>query len=102
LNFKVKNIGICNILEIPIICHIFSKYNSLKGSPSKMGDFLHTGEANQICAKAEAGALAGSNANTGGHGVEDGEHHRGKHGESGDLIHGERLLGDEDSGGGDH
>ncbi len=68
----------------------------------KMGGFLHAREAHQIGAESEAGALAGRNTNTRAHRIKDGKHNRGEHGEGGHLIEGERLLGDEDRGGGDN
>ncbi len=67
-----------------------------------MGEFLHAGEAHQIGAQSEAGALAGCNTNTRAHRVKDGEHNRGEHGEGGHLIEGESLLGDEDRSGRDN
>lgn len=55
------------------------------------------GEANQVGAQTEAGTLARRNADARADGVKDSEHHRGEHGQSGNLLHRQSLLGDVDS-----
>jgi len=64
---------------------------------SKMGDFLHSREADQICSKSESCPLSCSNTNTWRHSIQDSEHDRGQNGQSGDLVKRECFLRDKDS-----
>ena len=53
------------------------------------------GESNQVGANTKGGALSCRNTHGGAHSVQDSEDNRGEDGQGGDLIHGERLAGDE-------
>ncbi len=55
-------------------------------------------EANQLGTDTEAGTLAGHNTHAGAEDVQYCEHGRRRDGDGHDLVHGQRLLGDEDQG----
>jgi len=86
----------------PLICHIFIKCTLPLIFHSKMGDFLHTREANEICAESKTSSLTCCNTDTWRDGIEDGEDDRGEDGEGRDLIERKRLLRDKDSSGSNH
>ena len=67
-----------------------------------MGDFLHTGKADQICAESKTCALSCSDTNRGAHRVKDGKHDRGENREGRDFIKWQSLLGDKDRSSGNH
>ena len=60
------------------------------------------GEPDKVGADTERGALACRNAHGGTYSIKDGKDNRGENGEGRDLIHGERLAGDEQGRRSDH
>ena len=68
----------------------------------KNGYLQTCGEAHQICAQSEAGALSCSNTDRGRDRVKNGKNDGGEHSERGDLIQRQGALRDEDGGGGDN
>ena len=68
----------------------------------KNGYLQTCGEANEICAQSEAGALSCSNTDRGRDCIKNGKNDGGEHGERGDLIQRQSTLRDEDGSGGDN